>query len=193
MAEPLDDETFSVLEQAFADHQVLVAPDQHLDPGQLRALIARFGTLDVNPVAPKEAGYDDVVRLEYQGNAPDIYHFDASWLPAPPMLGSISMVTCPAIGGDTMWLNGYLAYETLSDPMRALLDPLTLVCDGAGIGRPELRAEHPVVRIHPVTGRKSLFVDFVYGTHLRELDRRESDAVLAFLAAYIEDPRFAFR
>jgi taurine dioxygenase len=193
LAESLDDSAFARIQQAFADHLVLTAPGQHLDPGRLRALIARFGTLDVNPVAPKELGFEDVVRLEYRGNAPDIWHFDASWLPEPPMLGAISMVTCPTIGGDTMWLNGYFAYEMLSDPMRELLDPLTLVCDGAGIGRPELRAEHPIVRTHPVTGRKSLFVDFVYGTHVLELDRRESNAVMTFLEHFVEDPRFCMR
>ncbi len=103
------------------------------------------------------------------------------------------MGSSPPIGGDTIWVSTYAAYELLSPPMQGLLDGLHVSYDAGWLGRPDQRAEHPAVRIHPETGRKALFVDFFYATRFVELSKTESDALLAHLSGYVGDPRFAYR
>ena len=124
---------------------------------------------------------------------PDIWHFDGSYTEAPPTAAFLSMVTCPPVGGDTLWLSTYLVYESLSTPLRELVDGLHVVYD-SGVGRSAgHRAEHPMVRVHPETGRKALFFDPFFSTRVVELSKDESDALLSFLRGYISDPRFACR
>jgi taurine dioxygenase len=103
------------------------------------------------------------------------------------------MVVCPARGGDTMFTNQHLVYESLSAPMRELLDGLTAVHTAAVFGHPEQRAEHPVVREHPVTQRRSLYVNRQFTSHIPQLRRGESDALLAYLCSFSEQPPFQCR
>jgi taurine dioxygenase len=99
----------------------------------------------------------------------------------------------PAAGGDTLFTNQYLAYETLSPPMREMLDGLTAVHTAATFGHREIRSEHPVVRIHPETGRRSLFVNRSFTSHICQLTRPESGALLRFLSSWSEQPQFQCR
>ena len=119
-------------------------------------------------------------------------------------MGSILRIhTLPDIGGDTLFANMYAAYDALSAPMRKMLDGLTAVHDGellyrgrytsADAGRVYPKATHPVIRTHPVTGKKALFVNSFFTSHIVELSRAESDAMLAFLFRHIETPEFACR
>jgi taurine dioxygenase len=103
------------------------------------------------------------------------------------------MITCPARGGDTMWTNQYLAYETLSTPLRDFVGALTATHTASPFGHPEMTATHPAVRIHPETGRRSLFVNRTFTSHLNELRRSESDALLDYLYRWSEQPRFQCR
>jgi taurine dioxygenase len=103
------------------------------------------------------------------------------------------MVMNPPRGGDTIFTNQYLAYEMLSDPMRDLLDGLTAVHSAAPFGHPEQNVTHPVVRTHPDTGRRSLFVNRTFTSHVVELQRSESDALLEYLYTWSEQPRFQCR
>ena len=194
LARPLDDQTCHELHGALLEHHVLFARDQHLGPHPLRTVAMRFGEIDVNPVSPKVDGYPDVTLIATKdGAAPDLWHFDASFTETPSSMSLLSMVKCPPIGGDTLWISSYHTYEALSDPMRDLLDGLTVAYDAQMVGHPGHRAEHPAVRIHPETGRKCLYFDPMYAIRLVELSKDESDALLAFLRAFINDPRFACR
>jgi taurine dioxygenase len=122
-------------------------------------------------------------------------------------MGSIlRMFTVPECGGDTLFASMYAAYDTLSDRMKDLLDGLTAVHDGGpyyrGVntilgrddaGRVYPRAEHPVVRTHPVSGRKCLFVNSMFTTRIPELPAAESQALLAFLFDHVKNPQFQCR
>ncbi len=103
------------------------------------------------------------------------------------------MVKCPAVGGDTMWSNMYKAYEELSAPLRDLCDGLTALHDAAPHGRPDKTAIHPVVRVHPVTGRKSLFVNEHFTRRIVELSHEESENLLGYLTRWTSNPRFTVR
>ena len=103
------------------------------------------------------------------------------------------MVQSPAVGGDTLWISGYAVYESLSAPMQEFLASLTVVYDSSVFAPLELVAEHPLVRVHPETGRVGLFFDPMYSTRVVELHPSESDALLAFLRSVITDPTFACR
>jgi taurine dioxygenase len=100
------------------------------------------------------------------------------------------MVTLPATGGDTMWSNQYAAYEGLSAPMRHLLDDLTAIHDYQKVNAV---AEHRVVRVHPETGRRCLYVNCRYTSRIAQLSRRESDALLDFLRIHSVQPHFTVR
>src|SRR4051812_42717816 len=123
LAAGFDEATFEVLHGALLEHCVLFVPNQFLDIRALRAVAARFGDFDISPVTPKVADNPDVTEIvSADGGAPDIWHFDGSYTEAPPTAAFLSMVTCPTVGGDTLWLSGYRAYESLSTPMRELVD-----------------------------------------------------------------------
>jgi taurine dioxygenase len=110
----------------------------------------------------------------------------------------------PPVGGDTLFASMYAAYEALSDPMKRFLEGMTAIHDGEHVYRGRYegvraggaafpRAEHPVIRTHPVTGRKALFVNGVFTTRITQLERKESDAVLGMLYRHVETPEFQCR
>ena len=103
------------------------------------------------------------------------------------------MVETPPFGGDTMFTNQYLVYEMLSAPMRELVEGCSAVHTGWPFGHPELATEHPMVRVHPETGRRSLFVNRQFTSHIPQLRRSESDAMLGYLYGFSEQPAFTVR
>jgi taurine dioxygenase len=109
------------------------------------------------------------------------------------MMSILNMIECPAVGGDTMWANTAAAYDALSAPLRDLCDGLTALHDATPHGKPETNAIHPVVRTHPVTGRKSLFVNEHFTRRIVELSHEESELLLGHLARWIVQPRFCVR
>jgi taurine dioxygenase len=194
IASGLDEASVATLRALLLRHHVVFLPDQHLTPRQLLATAERFGSIEVNPFSPKVEGLPEVTRLvTYDGRAPDIWHFDSSFMEAPPMGSLLSMVKSPPVGGDTLWLSMHAVYDSLSPAMREFLRPLTAAYDSAVHAPPGMAAQHPLVRSHPETGRPSLYFDPMYSTRILELNKAESDSVLAFLRAYIADPTFACR
>ena len=152
------------LHTALLEFQVVFVPGQHLGPGELLDLATRLGEVYPNPLSPKAEGFPDVTELvtdDRSSRAPEIWHFDTSYAENPPAASLLSMVRCPAVGGDTMWVNMYAVYESLSAPMREFLDGLTVAYDSAALSgrQPGRVAEHPMVRRHPETGRTSLYFD----------------------------------
>lgn len=191
----LGDEDWRALYTVWLEHLVLFFPDQHLSHAEHVALGRRFGEIEIHPFIPKVSdAFPEIVVLDSdKGARADTWHTDVTFSPTPPMASILSMVVCPARGGDTLFTNQLLAYETLSKPIRELVDGLTAVHTASPFGRPEVRAEHPAVRIHPETGRRALYVNRTFTSHFKELRRAESDALLRVLCDWSEQPAFQVR
>lgn len=191
----LDDDGFAVVRAALLEHLVVFFPDQHLTPEEHRAFAARFGAAEIHPFIPKlDADHPEIVVLDGdQGARADVWHTDVTWSEQPPLCSVLKMVTCPSTGGDTMFSNQYLVYAALSAPMRELVAGLTAVHTAAVFGHPETRAEHPAVRVHPETGRWSLYVNRQFTSYFPQLSRAESDVLLAHLCSFSEQPQFTCR
>jgi taurine dioxygenase len=191
----LTDEEWQAIRALWLEHLVVFFPDQRVDPDAHVALARRLGELEIHPYIPKlDDAHPEIVVLDSdRGGKADVWHTDVTFSATPPMASILRMVTCPATGGDTMWTNQYLAYESLSAPLRDLLDGLTATHTASSFGHPEITATHPVVRTHPETGRRSLFVNRTFTSHIVELRRGESDALLEHLYRWSEQPRFQCR
>jgi taurine dioxygenase len=182
------------LHEALLQHLVVIVPGQFLGPAELIAVAGRFGEIMINPQSPKVEGFPEVTELvTHDGRSPDIWHFDTSYAEVPPMASLLTMVESPPVGGDTLWISGYALYDSLSTPMKVFLEQLTVEYDTATRGRPGLTARHPLVAVHPETGRRSLYFDPMYSTVIPELERGESDAILAYLRSRVADPTLACR
>ncbi|HSC28252.1 MAG TPA: TauD/TfdA family dioxygenase, partial [Vicinamibacterales bacterium] len=138
--------------------------------------------------------------------AGESWHSDVSCAPEPPLGSILRIHTLPDKGGDTLFASMYAAYDALSEPLRRFLDGLAAVHDGAPYyhsvnarigrddgGRSYPKAEHPVVRTHPVSGRKALFVNQMFTTRITGLTPAESDALLGFLFEHVQRPEFQCR
>ena len=189
----IDDDGFAAILDAWYEHLVLFFPGQQLDPWSQKALAERFGPLEIHPHADK---YSDelpevcILHSEKGGRA-DVWHTDVTYTPSPPIGVLVSYVMGPEVGGDTMWSNQYLAFEALSDPMRELLEG----CSALHMSTidHDINHEHAAVRVHPVTGRKSLYLNRLFTRGLRQLLPGESQAVLDHLLTWSERPEFAWR
>ncbi|NND49807.1 MAG: hypothetical protein HKN60_06105, partial [Rhizobiales bacterium] len=169
LARPVDDGTLAMLRRGFLDHCVLVYPGQgHISPEQHLAFARRWGEIILTP-APDAClkEHPEILVLDTHGEPPvtDKWHSDITMEPSPP-LGSFLLARVVPIGGDTIFANQYLAYEALSDGMKQLLDGLRAWHTGdvfgkdGGIDPAKLpRNLHPIVRTHPETGRKALYVN----------------------------------
>ena len=209
LSQQLSSRQFDEIHQALMENLVIFFRDQKLSIEQHKAFGARFGKLHVHPNAPKELpDHPEILVIKADANskrvAGEAWHSDVSCDEQPPM-GSILYIqeVPPDGGGDTMFANMYQAYDSLLEPMRQMLDGLTAIHDswkahsgrkpGEGSDMQFPRFEHPVVRIHPVTRRKLLFVDRGFTTRIVQLSQSESDALLDFLFEHIETPRLSCR
>jgi len=196
-------------------HQVLFFRDQPLTPQAQARFAARFGTLHVHPIYPVLPELPEIMLIDtHPGFLPDNdnWHTDVTFSPTPPLAGILAAKRLPATGGDTLWSSSSAAYESLSEPMRGFLDGLTAqhsvaksfpaerwANDPAAKERYERAiakhppVNHPVIRTHPVSGRKGLFVNEGFTTHINELPAPESQAVLAFLFAHVGRPELTVR
>ena len=193
--EHLADGEFDALHAALIEHHVVFLPDQQVTADGHVALARRFGDIEIHPFIPKlDDDHPEIVVLDGdQGARADVWHTDVTWSEHPPMASILHMVVCPTRGGDTMFTNQHLVYESLSAPLRDLLDGLTAVHTAAVFGHPEQAVEHPVVRVHPVTSRRSLYVNRQFTSHMPQLRRGESDVLLAYLYSFSEQPQFQCR
>ncbi len=162
----------------------------------------------IHPASPHApAGHPEILTIHADENSKHVageeWHSDVSCDPEPP-LGSILYLTeVPPEGGDTLFASMYAAYDKLSPPIKHLVEGLTAIHDGEPVyrgrfgydagGKAFPKAEHPVVRTHPVTGRKALFVNRNFTTGLKGLSRLESDALLEMLYRHAETPEFQCR
>jgi taurine dioxygenase len=177
-------------------HLVLFFPEQHLTPDAHIAFGRLFGELEAHPNLALGAERPEFFELHAEGGAgaiADEWHSDLTCQEQPSVMAVLHMVKCPPFGGDTMWANMYKAYEALTPPMQQFCEGLTALHDAHAHGKPENMAVHPVVRVHPVTGRKSLFVNEHFTRRIVELSHEESEAVLGFLTRWATSPPFTVR
>jgi taurine dioxygenase len=178
------------------EHLVLFFPDQEMTPDEHIAFGRLFGTLEAHPNLSFSAERPEFFELHAasgQGAIADEWHSDLTCQAEPSVIAILRMAKCPSVGGDTMWANMYKAYEELSPPMREFCAGLTALHDADPHGQPEKTAIHPVVRIHPETGRKSLFVNEHFTRRIVELSHKESTVLLEFLTSWVTRPQFTVR
>lgn len=182
----VSDADFEWIRERLLEHLVLFFPDQDLEPDEHRAFALRFGEPEIHPFIPKlDEDHPEIVVLRAEsGFVADVWHTDVTFSDSPPVCSVLNALEMPARGGDTMWSNQYLAYERLAAPMKEMIGGLTAVHTAATYGHPEQQAVHPVVRVHPETGRPSLFVNPQFTRRIVELSREESRALLDLLYAH---------
>lgn len=213
LREPIDDATFEILHQGLLQHQVLFFRDQPIGPEHHRALARRFGEPVPHPAYPTVEGFDEINILESTPDKPskiDTWHTDMTFLECPPLGSLLRSKILPSHGGDTLFASLFAAYDSLSDRMQRYCEGLTAMhafahgfrhslAEPGGWDRlgPAVRKNppvaHPVVRTHPVSGRRALFVNRLFTTHLVGVSEAESDAVLAFLFEHLEQPEHSCR
>jgi taurine dioxygenase len=196
------------LNRALLEWKVLFFREQRITSAQQRAFAANWGELETNPFVER-GETDEVVRFTRSAGMPgyeNIWHTDVTWRPNPALGSVLRLVEVPPVGGDTMWADMGAAYDNLPADVRERVDGLTAVHDFIpGFDRftdPDLLArwqerfppvEHPVVRTHPETGRRTLFVNQSFTTHIVGLDRADSDRLLRYLFLQAHTPEFQVR
>jgi taurine dioxygenase len=215
IGESLDESQFEAIQAALVQHHVLFFRDQSLTPVQHRDFAARFGQLHLHPIYPNHPEAPEIIVLDtdlvdLKDNA--IWHTDVTFTERPPMGSVLVARVLPETGGDTLWASNSAAYDALSPAMQEFLLPLTATHDIAqsfpaerfGMSREaneRLEAakrknppvSHPVIRTHPISKRRGLFVQDGFTTHINELSPAESRALLTFLYRHSVKPEFTVR
>lgn len=200
--------------QALLDHQVIFLRDQDLTPQQFLDFARAMGTPIEYPFVKGLEGFPQIIevkKLEHEkSNFGGIWHSDTTYLQEPPMGSMLLSREIPPYGGDTLFANQYLAYESLSDTMKRLLDGLVgistsakadvsrtredrIKSDGKHDAPQNYEAEHPLVRTHPETGRKALYLNVAHTAGIKGMSDEESASLLSFLFAHQVKPEFTCR
>lgn len=216
ITKPMSSETFAGLKQALLDHLIVVIRNQPLDDDALMGLGRQFSDLVIHPFLQSNTEHPEVVAILREPTDTTIvgedWHSDTTHIETPPMGAVLHAIETPPKGGDTMFANQYLAYESLSDGMKDLLVGLNAVHDDTRVAGPKsgknktrankVRADadwrptesiHPVVRTHPETGRKCLFVNRSYSHRFENMTRAESLPLMNFLLEQGNRPEFTCR
>jgi taurine dioxygenase len=209
LSQPLGNRAFEEIHRALAENLVIFFREQHITEDQHLDFGRKFGKLHVHPAAPHAPGHPELMIIHADKDSPrangEGWHSDVSCDVEPPMGSILYIRKCPPRGGDTLFASMYAAYEALSDRMKRYLEGMIAVHDGEDVYRGTYanfgvedkktypRAEHPVVRTHPVTGKKALYVNRGFTKRLLGVPRDESAAVLAYLYDHAESPLFQCR
>lgn len=203
LSESLDDDTVAAIRAAFNEHHVLFFRAQSWDPDQQLAFGRRFGELDTHPFVEGNETHPELLDVITEPddvvNFGGGWHTDVTFLPEPDLGSILYAVEVPAVGGDTLFANQHAAYNALSDTMKELLDGLRAThsagpqyAEGGystrskamrtrNAERAASTVTHPVVRTHPETGRRALYVNRAFTTGIVGMHPRESAALLRFL------------
>ena len=188
-------EDIAALKSILLQHMVIFLPNQsptdqsHVDFGKEFGKLEGHPNLESNKNLPSE-----LFELKAsKGGIADEWHSDLTFQEQPAVMSILHMVKCPDIGGDTLWTSLYAAYNELSDPMKALCDGLTALHDALPHNRPEDMTVHPVVRVHPITGKKALYVNEHFTRRIVEMNATESELILSYLTRWVCNPRFTVR
>jgi taurine dioxygenase len=216
LSQDLDDDVIAEIRQALLDHLVIFFHDQDITPEQHLAFARRFGTLNQHDQVKGMEAYPDIIEVrkepEDERNFGGAWHGDVTYLEEPPLGSILYALEVPPVGGDTLWANQYLAFETLSDGMRAMLDGLTMIHTPAKIyglssqdwskdssvktspnATAEYETEHPLLRTHPETGRKALFVSGLFTPRFKDMTEEESKPLIDFLMKQATREEFTCR
>ncbi|MEK9891097.1 MAG: TauD/TfdA dioxygenase family protein [Pseudomonadales bacterium] len=210
---PLTTSEVSALKAALAEYQVLFFRNQSISPDDHLRLAELFGRPQLHEAYPHVAGHPELTILENDRENPskiEVWHTDMTFRPCPPLGSILHGVIIPERGGDTLFASLSAAYDSLSSHLQLFLEGLTAVHDftygfkeslAEPGGRERLAemvadnppVEHPVVIQHPITKRKGLYVNALFTTHIKELQRSESDAILSYLYRHIVLPEHCCR
>lgn len=215
LANELPQSTIDRLSDLLVEHHILFFRRQRLTPQQQVSFARRFGELHVHPIYPVLPELPEIMVIDTHSNFlpdNDNWHTDVTFTQTPPLAGILAAKQLPSTGGDTLWSSNLAAYEALTEPIKRLLDGLTAehsVVKSFPPGRwgadPAFKerydravakhppVNHPVVRTHPVSGRKALFVNEGFTMRINELSVRESETLLSFLFAHAGRPEFIIR
>jgi taurine dioxygenase len=210
----LADETVAAIRRAWLEHLVVCFHDQDLPPARFLAFARRFGEPIEYPFVKGLDAHPEIIpvlKLETERvNFGGIWHSDTAYLEAPPMASMLVAREVPPAGGDTLFANMYLAYETLSDGMKRMLEGLVAVNSSAAAdvsrtredrlrdsaradAKKEYTASHPVVRVHPETGRRALYVNVAHTVRFEGMTDEESAPILRYLYQHQVRPEFTCR
>jgi len=212
----LDDGQLKAIRSALLEYLVIFFRDQSLNAEQLMRFGRHFGDLVVHPNLKAEGEFPEVIAVRREPGDEAIvgaeWHTDTTCLKAPPMGAVLVAHEVPPVGGDTLFANQYLAYESLSTGMKFMLDSLNAVHNDTRVAGPanQLNARrsvkvdesdawqvteslHPVVRTHPETGRKGLYVNIAYTRRFENMTEQESEPLLNFLFEHSRRPEFTCR
>jgi len=205
----LDDETFAEVKRAWLEYKVVFFRDQQMSAEQQLAFARRFGELESHPFLDANEDHDEIVRFEKSEQVAgyeNLWHSDVSWREVPALGSVLRAIEVPPLGGDTLFADMVTAYAGLSEESRNRIDGLTATHDfthNFGLGMsPEALAEkqrefppvqHPVVRTHPETGRKILYVNSIFTARIDGLDERESATLLDELCRQATVPEYQCR
>ena len=213
LASGLNADVVGVIRQALLDHLVVFFRDQDLDPATFRDVVRRFGTPIEYPFVRGLEGYPEIIQVlkreDERSNFGGIWHSDTSYLDEPPMGSVLLARELPPYGGDTLFANQYLAFEALSEGLQRTLERLRgvntsakadvtrtredRVKESGAAAKQDYAAEHPVVRTHPETGRKALYVNVAHTARFAGWTEEESAPLLQFLFAHQVRPEFTCR
>ena len=213
LRQPLDAVTLSEVRAALLDWKVLFFRDQDITTGQHLAFARNFGELEVHPFAPEKPGYPEVLAITHDRERPgkeNTWHSDVTWRLEPSLGSVLRALEVPEVGGDTLFADMYAAYEGLSDEVKTKIEGKSAIHDFENFrrglrknGKSEAEieeyntkyppAEHPVVRAHPETGRKGLYVNAAFTQYIVGMERAASDALLTHLYAQAAVPVYQCR
>ena len=211
LSKEINEDQFKDIHKAFLDNQVLffqnqneILPEIHLKLGKL------FGELHVHPAAPSMPGYPEIFEIHAHKNSKvangEFWHSDVSCDIKPPLGTMLQLHILPETGGDTMFSDMYSAYNELSDKYKSLLDGLIAIHESEhlysgryedrGVNRDNIKtpvANHPLIRTHPITGKKAIYVNRTFTTGIEGMNKDESSSILEFLFEHCEHVNFQIR
>ena len=211
LSKEINEDQFKDIHKAFLDNQVLffqnqneILPEIHLKLGKL------FGELHVHPAAPSMSGYPEIFEIHAHKNSKvangEFWHSDVSCDIEPPLGTMLQLHILPETGGDTMFSDMYSAYNELSDKYKSLLDGLIAIHESEhlysgryedrGVNRDNIKtpvANHPLIRTHPITGKKAIYVNRTFTTGIKGMNKNESSSILEFLFEHCEHVNFQIR
>jgi len=213
LREGLDNGTRDAVYQALLDHGVIFFRDQDISTEQHLAFSRLFGGLEVHPFANHKTGFPEVIEIHHNETSKrgqNLWHSDVTWRQEPSLGSVLRALQVPDVGGDTLWANMELAYVSLDDEIKEKIDDLTAIHDFVpfriglrkrGASEAEIEefnknypiAEHPVVRTHPDTGRKSLYVNCAFTIGIKDMADEQAQPLLEMLYRQAAIPDYQCR